>query len=268
MTVVVVAAACSTGSGSDPEPRDSSASSIRAPAPSGFDALGIDWPRAEESVVPGAPPPAPAGFDEALLTRMAGILTDWASATTVDPDVRRSHDPVDLVAEAVPPGVAAALRKQLQGVVSPRLAVANVFAPDVTMVGSPEVTTAWKTSTESDDSGQRYVLLELQTRAAYEVRQGDGATGVIGVLRVHRLSAYPDTSDDFGVGAGWQEFGAGDCALALDDELAPQADADAAAKDLATFVEIGSSAEVQMPPLSKKDHVDADYLQRCREGST
>lgn len=50
------------------------------------------------------------------------------------------------------------------------------------------------------DDGERYVRLELQTRAAYEVWLGDDApTRVIGVLRVHGVSAYREMTDDLGV---------------------------------------------------------------------
>lgn len=216
-----------------------------------------------------SPPAAPDGFSGDLVARMADELEDWATATTVDADVWHSDVPLDQVTGALPAAVGAALRKQATGAVSPGLAVANVFADEVKVVGAPLVTTAWKASTETDEAGQPYLLLELQTRAAYEVRLGDDAsTSVIGVLRVHGLSAYPDTTDDFGVSSGWQEFGAGDCALALDDQLVPDADADGTARDLKTFVTVGDGDTLTMPPLDDEEQVDAEYLQRCRNSAT
>ena len=126
---------------------------------------------------------------------------------------------------------------------------------------TPMITTAWKVSTAKDDGGRAYVLLELQTRAAYEVRVKDGPSRVIGVLRVHGLSAYADTTDDFGVSGSWQEFGAGDCALALDDDTAE------ALKDLRTFIEVGDGSKLVMPKLGVEEQVDEEYLKRCRDGS-
>ena len=149
---------------------------------------------------------------------------------------------------------------------SPHLAFANVFRDDVTVVGSPMITSAWKVTTEKDAANKTFMRLELQTRAAYEVRLGDGGTRVIGVLRVHSLSAYNDTTDDFGVGGGWQEFGAGDCALALDDALVPDSDRDESLKDLKTFIRVGSGTKLEMPELPAQDKVDDEYLKRCRDG--
>lgn len=267
MVVVLATAGCTTGS--DPAAQAKASSTAAAPPTTSLASLDIDWPRAGETVDPAKPPEAPAGFGDGLVARMAGILTDWATSTTVDAEVRRSDAPIDQVAEVVPASVASALRAQAKDAVSPRLAVANVFARDVTVDGEPAVTTAWKVSTEVDEAGQPYVRLELQTRAAYEVRLGDdGPTRVIGVLRVHGLSAYPATTDDFGVSSGWQEFGAGDCALALDDDLVPDADTDSATADLETFVAVGSGDTLEMPALADEEQVDAEYLQRCRDGTT
>lgn len=231
--------------------------------------VGIDWPPAEDTLRFADAPPVPPGFDEELFTRMSDILERWAQLTTLDEDVRYSASPVDQVAKVLPDKAAATLRTQTAGAVSPGLAVANVFGDEVTVVGAPRVTTAWKVSTETDDDGEQYVRLELQTRAAYEVRLGDDApTRVIGVLRVHGLSAYRDTTDDLGVSGGWQEFGALDCALAFDDDLIPDSNLDEATHDLQTFVAVGDGEKLEMPPLGAEDQVDTEYLQRCRNGLT
>jgi hypothetical protein len=268
VAVLLVCTAC-TSSADDGTVAEPTASSS-APDPStSFAAVGVDWPETGAKLAPGAPPPAPAGFDDALLGRMADTLIDWAQVSALDEDVRHSADPAAAVAAVLPDPVAAALAAQTEGTVSPRLAAANVFGDDITVVGAPRVTTAWKTSTQSDDAGREYVLLELQTRAAYEVRVGPGGpVRVVGVLRVHGLSAYPGTTDDFGVSGGWQEFGAVDCALALDDDLTPDGDLQASADELATFVQVGAGPTVEMPSLGDEQKVDAEYLQRCRDSRT
>ncbi len=266
VTVVLACGAC-TSSPSDDEPR-TAASTSTEPALS-LASIGIDWPEAEATLSPVDPPPLPVGFDAAVFTRMTGILTDWAQLTTLDEDVRYSGTPIDRIVKALPEKVGAALRKQTAEAVSPGLAVANVLGDEVSVVGAPRVTTAWKVSAETDDAGEQYTRLELQTRAAYEVRLGDDApTRVIGVLRIHALSAYRDTTDDYGVSGGWQEFGALDCSLALDDDLIPEEDLEAAASDLKTFAEVGSGKKLVMPPLAATEEVDAQYLQRCRNGLT
>ena len=216
---------------------------------------------------PGDRPDTPDGFDDALVDRMASTLTKWAGVAAIDKDVWHSSRALDRVVEALPQAVGSTVEKQAGASVSPQLAVGNVFAKNVTVVGSPAITTAWKVSTAESDDGDPFVLLELQTRTAYEVRVDDGPTRVIGILRVHGLSAFKDTTDDFGVTSGWQEFGAGDCALAVDDELLPDSDSADAAKDLATFVKVGDGSKLVMPRLGVEDQVDAEFLRRCRDGS-
>ena len=98
------------------------------------------------------------------------------------------------------------------------------------------------------------------------MRLGNGGTRVIGVLRVQGLSGYADTTDDFGVTGGWQEFGAGDCDLALDDAFVPDSDRDESLKDLKTFIRVGDSDTLEMPELPVQEKVDAEYLKRCRDG--
>lgn len=269
VTVASLLAAC-TSTSDEPAPPPSS-SAPTAEASSTLASEGIDWPRAGAPLQVSAPPAAPDGFDDALVTRMADVLTTWAGATTVDADVWQGDDPVAAVTDALPSAVRAALTRQTQtsGAVSPELAVANVFGDAVEVIGEPAVTTAWKVTTKDDEAGQPYVTVQLQTRAAYEVRVGAGGpTRVVGVLRVHGLSAYPGTTDDFGVTTGWQEFGAGDCALAVDDALVPDNDVDRAVTDLATFVDVGDQPDLRMPALDDEEKVDDAYLDRCRNGTT
>lgn len=260
LTIAMTCAGCSAGSdGPSPKPTPTSAADS-------FASLGLGWAKAKGTFVPPKRPATPTGFDDAMLDRMAKVLTTWARTAAVDDSVWHGHDPVAEVTGVLPDAVGATLRKQVKDDVSPKLGVANVFGDDLTIVGTPMLTSVWKVSSAKDDSGKPYVLLELQTRAAYEVRRGDGPIRVIGILRVHGLSAYADTTDDFGVGGGWQEFGAGDCALALDDELQPDSDPADAAKDLKTFIRVGNGSKLEMPELGVREQVDAEYLKRCREG--
>ena len=263
LAVATLMAGCS-GASDDPEP------TAKPPAtqdrPVTLESLRLDWPTAQGRLLVADRPATPDGFDDAMLSRMATTLTKWARVAAVDDMVWHSADPFADVKKALPDKAAATLAKQVKDEVSPHLGVANVFGDDVTVVGTPKITSAWKVTTDEDEAGKPYVLLELQTRAAYEVRLGDGSSRVIGVLRVHGLSAYKDTTDDFGVGGGWQEFGAGDCALALDDALVPDSDRDAALEDLKTFIRIGKGTKLDMPRLGVQEQVDAEYLKRCRDG--
>jgi hypothetical protein len=261
IAVLVVCAGCTKESDPSPGPTLSAVKSIS------LESLGLDWPKAQGAVPTKARPATPDGFDDALLDRMAAALRKWAQAAAVDDSMWHSHDAVARVVDALPAAAGKALRAQIKDEVSPQLGAANVFADDVTVIGTPMITSAWKVSTAKDDEGRPFVLLQLQTRAAYEVRVGDGPSRVIGVLRVHGLSAYSDTTDDFGVSSGWQEFGAGDCALALDDDLLPDSDPAGALKDLATFIRVGDGSKLVMPKLGVEEQVDPEYLKRCRAGS-
>ncbi|MEV7398616.1 hypothetical protein [Aeromicrobium sp. NPDC092404] len=258
--VLAIAFACAACTSGSEEP------SRTAPEELTFASLQLDWPEAQGRLDPPALPAAPEGFDAKLLERMAKTLTAWAQQTTVDPDGWGSNDPLSELRTILPKEAAGTLEEQVRPEVSPNLAVANVFGDDVTVVGSPMVTSAWRVATEEDPADETFVRLELQTRVAYEVRLGDGDTRVIGVLRVQGLTAYPDTTDDYGTVGGWQEFGAGDCALAIDDALVPDSDPAQARKDLEAFIRIGNSSKVEMPELPVQEKVDDEYLQRCRDG--
>lgn len=260
LAIAILMSGCAGGSDAEPTP---TATSDR---PVTLESLSLDWQTARGKLVVPKRPAAPNGFDEKTLARMATVLEKWARLSTVDDSMWRSGDPLSDVRTVFPKPAADTFEEQLRGSVSPHLAVANVFGDDVAVVGSPMITVAWRVSTALDSANERFVRLELQTRAAYEVRFQNGPTRVIGVLRVHSLSAYKDTTDDFGVGGGWQEFGASDCALALDDALVPDSDREGALKDLKTFIRVGRGTKLEMPELPAQDKVDAEYLQRCRDG--
>lgn len=261
LTIAMVCTGCTSGS-DDPTPSPTKAEATSVTLAS----LDLDWPRAEGTFDPPKVPAAPSGFDDAQVDRMAKILTKWSRLAAVDEGMWRSDMPLSDVRPVLPDEAAGTLEQQLRGEVSPNLAVANVFGKKVKVIGSPQVTSAWHVSADKDPANETFVRVELQTRTAYEVKLGNGPSRVIGVLRVQGLSAYPDTTDDYGVSGGWQEFGAGDCALALDDALVPDSDTDEAAKDLETFIRVGSGSKLEMPELGVQEQVDAEYLKRCREG--
>lgn len=241
--------------------------SLPAPDQITIDSLDLDWPQAQgDTLDPTAPPEVPKGFDETRYGRMVDALTTWASATTLDAEVRSSDDPAAAVGADLPDAIGSQVSELGAQTVSPRLAVANVFADDVTVLGEPRITTAWRAETIERD-GAPALSLKLQTRTAYEVRIGeDGPKRVIGMLRVHELITRTGETGDIGVGFSWQEFGASDCTLALDDALRPDQETAPAREDLATFVEVGSGDTVEMPDLGDGETVDQEYLDRCRAG--
>ena len=166
---------------------------------------------------------------------------------------------------AQPKAIGSQIEKLTADKVSPRLAAANVFADDVEVIGDPLISTAWKAASVERD-GAPSLSLKLQTRAAYQVRLDGGPERVIAVLRVHELITREGETGDIGVGYSWQEFGASDCTLALDDALSPDGEAGPARQDLDRFVSATSDDTLQMPPLPEGETVDQDYLDRCRAG--
>lgn len=266
VVVLLVVGGCSDGSDGPKEQAEATPSSSTTRAVT-LESLGLDWPTADGKLDVVDAPPAPEGFDSAVYDQMVGDLKAWATASTVDEQVWHSKAPFDRVAEGLPDKTAATLLAQTKEQASPRLAAANVFSERVKVIGSPQVSTAWQVKTVDEDSDEPYTVVELQTRAAYEVRLGEnGPSRVIGMLRVHALSAFAESTDDFGVSSGWQEFGAGNCSLALDDSLIPDADVEGSAADLKRFIEVGNKNAVVMPDLKDDEKVDSNYLKRCREG--
>lgn len=265
ITVLLVCAGCTKDGDGTPTPSVASTPATTSAQKVTSDSLGIDWPTTASADWPKHPA-APEGFN-AQVDAMAKILVDWGATAATDAKVWHGKDAVTLVADSLPSATGKTLEAQVKDAVSPRLAVANVFADNVTIVGTPRITAAWRITSSSDDVGRAIVRLELQTRTAYEVHIAGGPARVIGVLRVHGLSAYADTANDYGVTGGWQEFGAGDCSLATDDALLPDSDAAEASKDLATFIRVAKGSKFDMPPLGVDEQVDSEYLKRCRAGS-
>lgn len=266
LVVLLVVSGCSDSS-DGPEKQAGSTPSTGTSRAVTLESLELDWPTADGKLDVVDPPPAPEGLSSDIYDQMVTDLKAWATASTVDEEVWHSKAPFDRVAEGLPDKTAATLLAQTKDQASPRLAAANVFSDRVKIIGSPKVSTAWQVKTVDDDTEKPYTVLELQTRAAYEVRLGEnGPSRVIGMLRVHALSAFADSTDDFGVSSGWQEFGAGNCSLALDDSLIPDADVEGSDADLKKFIAVGSKDAVEMPALDDDEQVDGNYLKRCREG--
>lgn len=225
-----------------------------------FESVGIDWPEATpEEVEFAALPPAPAGFDASDMRRLGIPLREWASRAALDPAVRRAETPVVSVLEPLGPA-AASVRRGAERSVSPRLALANVFGPGVEILGTPRLTSAWRTDVVRTRYGPA-VRVSLQTRTAYAVSI-DGRNGVVGVVRNHSLGG-PRGRGTIGAlsSTSWIEFGATGCSLVTLDALVPQEAT--SARDLARFVRIGTSDSFERPRLSSEQNVDADYARRC-----
>ncbi len=211
--------------------------------------LGIgDWPAAS-APFPEAPA-RPEGVTKAEYDRMVTTVETWARQAATAPTT---------VGDGLPPAVAATIATVADEQAAPSLARGTVLDPALEVLGS-RMTSAWKLSSADGSTN-----LSLQTRAAYEVRAPDGPVRVIGVLRTQGVIDSPD-SDDWGTVMGWQEFGAADCATALDDFLTPGGDADDQESDLSVFVEIGNGTEAVTPAIDEDEVVNEEFLQRCRAG--
>lgn len=242
------------------------------PVPQGeeitFESLKLDWPTADGKIEFAEIPERPEGVNEKRYDRLTKALTTWAEASAVNEDVRASDDPAAEVAKLVSePAVGKRLQSQAGTVVSPKLAAANVFAEGVEVEGDPLVTSAWEVGAGEED-GDDIVRITLQTRAAYLTKVDGGPDRVIGVLRTHTLTSGVEEKGPVTVGYAWQEFGASDCVLALEDALEAESSAEDAEKDLATFIEAGNDERVNMPELEDDDVVNDDFKERCESGTT
>ncbi|HPU14173.1 MAG TPA: hypothetical protein PLQ19_10300 [Aeromicrobium sp.] len=212
--------------------------------------LKIDhWPELSQQKIP-EPPAAPAGLNQDEYDRMVAAVRSWA-----------------LAAVAVPPSVSedlpAAVRRTLEDTAAeqtaPELALVNVLDPDLEL-RSAKMTAAWEVAND----GPTYRVI-LQTRAAYEVATADLGVRVIGVLRSQGVTTEANAKS-WGVALGWQEFGAADCAVALEDFLTPGGDSGTQKSDLQIFVDAGNSASVVTPEMPADARVNKRFLNRCEAG--
>ena len=207
------------------------------------------WPEVSQQQVPG-PPAAPAGLDQREYDQMVAATRSWAlSAVAVPPSL----------SDELPAAVKTTLEETAAEQTAPRLTLVNALDPDVS-VKAARMTAAWQVSKD----GPTYRVL-LQTRAAYEVATEDLGVRVIGVLRTQGVTTEAD-AESWGVALGWQEFGADDCAVALEDFLTPGGDARKQAADLQVFVDAGNSAAIVTPQMRADDRVNKQFLNRCESG--
>lgn len=212
--------------------------------------LGIDdWPSATAEQFP-EPPPRPDGVEAQEYDRMVSVIQTWALQAATEPEA---------VGEGLPEDLTDAIRDSVADQTSPALASGTVLDPGLDVVGT-RMTSAWKLESPGDE-----LQLSLQTRTAYEVTAPDGPIRVIGVLRTQGLVTTPD-AEVWGTVMGWQEFGAADCAIALDDFLTPGGDADDQETDLTVFAEIGNGDEAISPALPEGEQVDEDFKRTCEAG--
>ncbi|MCD9155194.1 hypothetical protein [Aeromicrobium duanguangcaii] len=248
--VSFVLAACTWGSddsdrGDAPEPQPTPTTSIS------FDDLGVaNWPSPDEARFPD-PPARPEWLPAEEYARMVAAVRTWAVQAVASPDEVGAGLPDELAAMIDDAGE--------DDEVASALAKGNVLDPGLEVLATG-LTGAW---TLSDDGES--MNLALQTRAAYEVRIPDGPVRVIGVLRTQGIIAGAD-SPEWGTIMGWQEFGAADCAIALDGFLTAGGDADDQQSDLATFTKIGNGDEAITPELPDDQLVDEDFKRRCEAG--
>lgn len=246
---MMLAAGCTADS--SPEPQPTPSESVEASLDLTFADLGIDgWPDAEDPQIPEFPGVA-GTFDDATAEKYATYLKTWALQAALDPDA---------VGDGLPEPLTQTLASFGDSSTSADLARGNVLGEGLEVTGT-KMTAAWGVDFVA---GQEQ--LRLQTRTAYQVVDANGDTRVIGVLRLHGFDLTAAQPDSPGVLGAWQEFGASDCSLALDDVLLPGTDLDAEERDLQTFVAVGRSKEPTMPELSKEDRVDDDFLANCRAG--
>lgn len=262
----VVMAGCSVLDPVDSDPLPSATPSVEGTVESvSFAALGIDgWSDVGTFAFPAAPA-APAGVSVDAWAKGVSTIEDWAKQAAFDPaKLPTKFEPLASKVFADLPSLARKdLTARLAERTAPRLGVANVFKTPVA-VRKVKATALWRV-TAIEEGVQ---VLELQTRTAYEVETGGGATTVLGMIRSQGLAFRPGVEDAPGTTTGWQEFGASDCALALNDALEPQPDNPKEVKDVRDFAKYGTAKEWANPPLDEDDVVDEDFLANCRSSQT
>lgn len=212
--------------------------------------LGIDdWPKAQDAPLP-APPEKPEGVSQEEYDRMVEAVERWARQAATDPDA---------LGEGLPDTLVRAIEDAAQAQTVPDLARVTVL-DDELEVRDSRMTAAWRVAREDGA-----VNLSLQTRTAYEVQAPEGRVRVIGVLRTQGVVALPG-AEQWGTIMGWQEFGAADCAIALEQHLTPGGDLDDQLPDLTVFAGVGNADDAITPALPDDKQVDDDFAEACRAG--
>lgn len=238
--IVVTVSGCSSG---DPEAK------ARHEQPLSLADLDMDgWVNLSTDSLPQAPR-NPNKVPAAKQERAELILHRWASAALGDPEQTLDSAPKDvrheleLMADAGP----------ARGV-----SLGTGFGEGLT-VKSRWGTGVWKETSAAP------LHLEYQTRVLWELEDADGQVRLVGMVRTHVLV---NDGESISIGQSWQEFGADDCALVVEETIRPGGDVAEQNKDLRRFEEIANSAEVVSPDFSEDDVVDQEFANRCRAGAT
>lgn len=179
--------------------------------------------------------------------RAAQILHQWALATLGSPEKTLAAVPKEVRAELDSIADAAPARNVSLGAqFADGLAAKSVWG-----------TGAWR------ETSAKPLHLEFQTRVLWELDGGDGNVRLVGLVRTHALI---DDGKSLSIGQSWQEFGADDCALAIEEVIRPGGDVAEQNKDLRKFVDIANSPDVLPPNFSADDVVDDQFVERCRAG--
>lgn len=221
--------------------------------------LGVgDWPAADPLTFADTPA-APSWFDEGRFDDLANALKMWTRASFVNETVREADDPRDELRSTIGYKYGSAIHNLMGDTPVPDVSAANVFAPDVEVLGAPVVTTAWKV--EQIANG---ITIRLQSRGFYRVRGPEGVESVVGVIRTNSLSAPTEEwNGQVRPAYHWQVFGVEQCALATGDHLRPaEMDADTR-EDLQALVDAGNSRTLVKTPLGKSETVDEKMVARC-----
>lgn len=193
------------------------------------------------------PPDVPEGVDEAEYDTVVRHLSAWAKGSLEANGVQGSQldaEFVELLAELTDRGPSGLLIER------------TPFA-DGLQTSQVRGTAVWELVSESP------LTLQLQTRVVWQLRNPAGAESLIAVVRTHG-AAYQ--AGAWGLAGAWQEFGADDCALALDGVLRPGGEIASQTQDLRRFEAFAQTKELQGLEFADDEILDDAFLERCRTG--
>ena len=237
--IAVTASSCSSGGSESAKPQEK---------PLALSDIATDgWIDLTTDPLPKAPknPNKTAAND---YDRAAQILHQWAQATLGPPEETLAAVPKEVRVELEEIADAGPARNVSLGAqFGEGLAAKSVWGTGV-----------WR------ETSAKPLHLEYQTRVLWELEDADGNVRLVGMVRTHALI---DDGETRSIGHSWQEFGADDCALAIEEDIRPGGDIAEQNKDLRTFVDIANSLEVVPPDFSADDVVDEQFVERCRAGT-